>query len=385
MTGKGTGAIATVQVLGDQAAQILSRIFRPAGPSPGAWTPGQIALGEVMDGQQVLDQVVLGCEGRNLFALHCHGNPLIVESVMALLARNGAQLVQPEALWAEVLCSRGATTLEVEAHLAQSKARTLHGVRLIANQLRTGLVPMVRSWLERPAQEVRDQARVLLAGSTPARWVVEGCTVAIVGPPNTGKSTLLNAMARQAKALVSDVQGTTRDPVRAQYCTGPLYLELIDTAGLTPDPASEVDRAAQDQAFLALEAADLVLLVLDAGQPADQVSALPLDLLARRPLLTVINKSDLPIRLTSEDLPPPLTSPVWISARYWTDLGALDQAILQCSGVAGLGPDTPVVLTARQHCLVEELVHGDPCPDPLPIVRQLLYGPLTPEAAGAPA
>lgn len=391
MTGKSTGAIATIQVLGDRAGQIVARIFRPVPPSPGAWTPGRIALGTVVDGQEVLDQVVLGCEGRDLFALHCHGNPLIVEAVMALVARNGAEPVQPEALLARVLRSRGATTLEVEARLAQLRARTLEGVRLIANQVCGGLVPMVRGWLERPAHEVRDQARAVLARSAPARLIVEGCTVAIVGPPNTGKSTLLNAMAGQDKAVVADIRGTTRDSVRAEWRVGPLCLDLIDTAGLTADPACDVDRAAQGQALQAMDTADLVLLVLDGSQPADQVSGLPLDRIAARPVLTVLNKSDLAHRLAPADLTAPLgTACLRLSARYRPDLAALGQAIREACGVAGLSLDTLVAFTSRQRLLLEDLAHAGRPPDPQAAVRQLLHGPLEGDgplrgAAGAPA
>ena len=383
MTGKGTGAIATVQVLGDGAVQIVSHIFRPAGPSPAHLTPGCIALGAVADGQQILDQVVVGCEDHDLFAIHCHGNPLILESIMALVEAAGARLVSPEVLLAKVYSAGGADAIEVEARLVQLKARTLEGVRLIANQARTGLGPMVLRWRDLPPHAVQEQAREVLANSVPGRLITHGCTAVIAGPPNTGKSTLLNWLAGRDKAIVTGLGGTTRDCVRAECRVGPLCLDLIDTAGLSANLTSEVDQAAQDKTLQAIEAADLVLLVLDVHQPADQIHDLPLDRLAAKPLLTVLNKSDLATRLKGADLPSPLTQTLRVSARCQTELGALAQAICQACGVTGFALETPVVFTPRQRRLVERLADGHHTSDATATITQLLHGPVAEE--GSPA
>jgi len=381
MTGKGTGAIATIQVLGDQAAQIVSHLFRPAGPSPADLIPGRIALGAVVDGQQILDQVVVGCEDHDLFAIHCHGNPLILESIMALVEAAGAQLVSPEVLLAKVYSAGGADAIQVEARLVQLTARTLEGVRLIANQVQTGLRQTVLQWRDLPPQAVQDQAREVLVNSVPGRLIIHGCTAVIAGPPNTGKSTLLNWLAGRDKAIVTSLGGTTRDCVRAECRVGPLCLDLIDTAGLSANLTSEVDQAAQDKTLQAIEGADLVLLVLDGHQTVDQIRDLPLDRLAAKPVLTLLNKSDLATRLNAADLPRPLTQTLLVSAKYQTDLGALGQAICQACGVAGFALETPVVFTPRQRRLVERLADGYSTSDPGATITQLLNGPIAEEGS----
>ena len=91
MTGRGVGAIATVCVIGEGAGEILTSIFKPAGKSNAQFEVGKILLGTIVDGEKVIDQVVIGCEAENEFAINCHGNPLIVEMIMELLVKHGAE------------------------------------------------------------------------------------------------------------------------------------------------------------------------------------------------------------------------------------------------------------------------------------------------------
>ena len=95
-TGQGTGAISTIQIFGDSAGAVTEKIFRPAGTKPLKFKAGEILLGTITEGSEVVDQVTLGCEDRDIFAINCHGNPLIVEKIMELLGRHGANLVTTE-------------------------------------------------------------------------------------------------------------------------------------------------------------------------------------------------------------------------------------------------------------------------------------------------
>ena len=82
MTGKGTGAIAAVQVFGNSAEAVIKKVFKPAGTKPLKFKTGEILLGTITDSAKVIDQVTIGCEGPDTFAINCHGNPLIVEMIM---------------------------------------------------------------------------------------------------------------------------------------------------------------------------------------------------------------------------------------------------------------------------------------------------------------
>jgi tRNA modification GTPase len=381
MTGKGTGAIATIQVFGRQASDIVRHCFQPSTPGPFDLVPGRVLLGSLVDGDQPLDEVLVGCEGPDLLAIHCHGNPLIVEAVMVLLERRGATPVTAETLLATILSAAGADTLQTEARLSQAKARTLEGARLVHHQVSAGL----RAWLLKgpgtPLADLKAQAGQILADSLPARLLIEGCTAVLVGPTNSGKSTLFNWLSGQDRSLVSDIRGTTRDWVQAECRLGPLCLDLIDTAGLDLQPIQApdavVDRAAQGRTLTWTGQADLILLVLDATRPHSQVDAIPPDRLSDTRCVTVLNKADLQAHSDGDAL----DGIARISALRQTGREALAEAVCRACGVRDLSAGAPVAFTSRQRALLGRLVHSSSPRGAAAIIEELLQGPANGGAA----
>ncbi|MHC4567701.1 MAG: GTPase, partial [Planctomycetota bacterium] len=239
MTGKGTGAISTIEVFGYSAESVIREIFKPAGAKPVSFETGQVLLGTIADDVEVIDQVTLGCEGPDSFAIHCHGNPLIVEMIMELLRKHGASPVTAEQLLAETLAAQeSSNTIAIEARLAQPRAKTVQGTRIIANQTDGGLANAAQSWLDSIddvyLDEIKAETVRILRNSQSAKLIIYGCTAVLTGPPNSGKSTLLNFLAGRQKAIVTGIKGTTRDWVEATCRIGSLSVNLIDTAGLDP-------------------------------------------------------------------------------------------------------------------------------------------------------
>ena len=118
MTGKGTGAISTVQVFGDSAEAVVKKIFKPTGTKPAEFKTGEILLGTITDGNETIDQVTIGCEQANSFAINCHGNPLIVADIMRLLQRCGATLLTAEQLLTKIISAQKAiNTIAVSAEI----------------------------------------------------------------------------------------------------------------------------------------------------------------------------------------------------------------------------------------------------------------------------
>ena len=227
MTGKGTGAISTVQVFGDSAELVIKKIFKPTGKKNAKFQTGEILLGTICDGDEIIDQVTISCEGPQTFAINCHGNPLIVEMIMRLLAQHGATLLTTEQLLCKILASdKSINTIALEDKLTQLKARTLVGTKIIANQIEAGLSKKAAEWLtnidEISIDRIKAEADRILTNSQTAKLIIAGCKAALIGPPNTGKSTLLNCLAGRRKAIVTDIKGTTRDWVSAQCKIGPL-------------------------------------------------------------------------------------------------------------------------------------------------------------------
>lgn len=385
MTGKGTGAISTIQIFGHKAEDILRRIFQPAGTKSADFAPGKILLGTISNGTETIDQVTIGCEGQNNFAINCHGNPLIVEMIMQLLQQYGVKLISRGQLLTKILSThKRVSTIALEASLTQLKAKTIEGTKIIVHQIDAGLGKKAAHWLQDiksiSLDEISAQAEQILKNSQPAKLIMFGCTVAIVGPPNTGKSTLLNYLAGRQKAIVTDIKGTTRDWVSAQCYIQPLAVELIDTAGLDEQLAASaeeaVEFASQRRSLQILGKADLILLVLDNSQPTAHIGKRLLKEIAGKKILTVLNKSDLPAHLDTAQLPENLANTVQISAKFGTGIEKLLEKIRQICGVDNFDLKGPVCFTSRQEKLLKQLKNAQSKRRTASIITELLKGQL---------
>lgn len=386
MTGTGTGAIATVQLFGDTAQAVLAKVFRPAGTKYAEFKTGQILLGTIADGSSTIDQVTIGCEGSKTFAIHCHGNPLIVERIMQLFQQRGAALLTAEQLLAAILKARRAEdAIAIEAGLAQPKIKTLPGAKIVANQIDAGLTQKARDWLgridEMSLDKIKADATRILQASQAAKLIIYGCTAVLAGPPNSGKSTLLNYLAGRRKSIVTDMEGTTRDWVEATCRFGPLSVTLIDTAGLVREslpPEQTIEQAAQKKTAEVLSRADLVLLVLDNSQPTEKLDDSIIERIAGKKVITVLNKSDLPAKFDTGKLPQALSDAVQISARQGDGIEKLKEKILQTCGAADFNPQQPVCFTSRQENLLRQLIHAESKQQAASTITELLNGQVWP-------
>ena len=384
MTGKGTGAISTIQIVGDSAEAVIKKVFKPAGTKPLKFKTGEILLGTITDSAEVIDQVTIGCEGPDTFAINCHGNPLIVEMIMQLLQRQGATLLTAKQLMTRLLTAQKyANTIAVEAKLAQAKARTLQGTKLIANQIGAGLTEKAGSWLESideiSLETIKAEAIEILQKSQAAKLIIYGCTAVLTGPPNSGKSTILNCLAGRQKAIVTDIKGTTRDWVSARCQIGPLSVKLIDTAGLDEKlqgTQDNIDESAQKKTVEILERADIVLLVLDNSQPAEELDVRLLERITDKQIITVLNKSDLPTKFDAGRLPETLSNPVQISAKEGTGIEYLSEKIIKTVGAADFDLREPVSFTSRQENLLIQLTNAKSKQQTASIITELLNGQL---------
>ncbi len=379
-TGKGIGAIAVIQVFGDSAERIVKKIFKPIGKKPPTFESGKILLGTISEAAETIDQVVIGCEGPGHFAINCHGNPLIVADIMQLLQSNGAELLTAEQLLTKIFSAeKHLNTIAFEAKLTQLQAKTIEGTKIVVNQVNAGLAKRAEQWLQGTAslEEIKADIGQILKDSETAKLIIFGCTIVLSGPPNTGKSTLLNFLAGRQKAIVADIAGTTRDWVSAQCRIGPFSVELIDTAGLNETTDDVIEKESQQKSVEMLEKADLVLLVLDNSQTDNQLDKRVLEKIAVKKILTVLNKSDLPAKFDADKLPENLANTVEISAKLGTGIESLLKKIQIVCGVIDFDLHTPVCFTLRQENLLKQLQKAKSKQQAVSIITELLNAPLS--------
>ncbi len=348
LTAKGYGAISGIALYGDGAEAIVTKVFVPAGGGTIVFKTGEIFHGQIVEDGQPFDEVIVGCEAEEYFVIHCHGNPILVQKIVQLLIRHGAQVETVEQMMREVH-SVGNNLIEREASVEQLKAVTIEGVKIIQSQIGGGLSAMVKDWLDNfdrfSIEEIQERCREILSRSVVARRIIGGVKIVLAGPANSGKSTLLNVLAGGEKAIVSDIAGTTRDWVSVFIHTGPLRAEVIDTAGLGQDAVRDaVDKKAQRGTLELINQCDCVLWVADCTNPSKMDILLPPGVAA----IEVWNKSD----LLNGKPPKEKSGTVRLSAKTGDGIENLLSEIQRRLQVCEFDCALPVAFTSRQEKLL---------------------------------
>lgn len=370
-TEKGISAISGIRITGAGAGRIIEKIFRTNSRKKISLKTGDVLVGDIVDGANVIDHVVVACEDENEFSISCHGNPLITEAVMKLLKSSGAELKTIEALLAEKIRAEAENAIEAEARFEQLKAASLTGVKLIAAQAGSGLAKTAKQWLEGAVdlKEIIQQCRGILADSEKAKYFIAGGRAVIAGAPNSGKSTLLNLLAGRQKAIVTDIAGTTRDWISVKCRVGEVPIEFFDTAGLDQVLAekSDIEHRSQQAAMELIDGSDVVLYVNDAGERTEAVCP---EWLKDKKVLIVQNKCDLLSKLQKRELS---SGDIQISAKNGEGLEALCRSILKVLAAGEISDDAVICFTKRQKELLASLLNTEDALKSKTIIMDLLF------------
>ena len=290
LTPVGRGAVATVRVDGPAALAWVERCFVAAsGRSLAAIQPDRIVYGRWDGGEG--EDLVIGRHEATCVEIHCHGGRAASERIVATLMAQGAV----RRSWREWLNLHAKDAIESEAIAALAAAKTQRAAACLLDQHSGALlreVAAIIQLVECGAERDEILARIVTLhgrGHIGCR-LVESFRVVLGGPPNVGKSSLLNALVGYSRAIVYDAPGTTRDLVTATTAVDGWPVELCDAAGWR-EAANEIEAAGVNLARSAFAEADLRILVLDASQPIPAKAA---DWLARWPdVILVVNKCDL--------------------------------------------------------------------------------------------
>ena len=330
-TPPGSGGVGIVRLSGPAAVEIARGCFAASGKKALGQAPSHHMLhGWVRDGQGRAVDEALGVlmrgprsyTGEDVVEIHCHGNPLALRTVVELARKGGARLAGPGEFTMRAFLNGRVDLTRAEAVADVVRARSTLALQVSVNQLQGRLygrihamrealaqvTALVAAGIDFPEEDVvfahrediaasldgaAEELRDLLAGARAGRITQEGLAVAIVGRPNVGKSSLLNALLREGRAIVTDIPGTTRDTLEEMAEVGGLMVRLVDTAGIR-ESGDVVEREGIERARQAIARADLVLLVLEAQAPMAQGDAELLASLRPESTLVLLNKQDLP-------------------------------------------------------------------------------------------
>ena len=328
-TGGAPTAIGIVRVSGPGCFSLCGRVFRAAnGRTLEEQEPRRMVLGDVLDEQgRRLDQGLAVCfpgpgsfTGEDCAEFHCHGSPVVLRELLCALFAAGARQARAGEFTRRAFLNGRLDLTEAEAVIdlidAQTAAR--NAAAQLEGGLRRVLEPIQESLLEitsrfyavvdYPDEDIEDihpeeistalqsagaALDRLLDGCRRGRVLKSGVRAAIIGRPNAGKSSLLNALAGCDRAIVTDIPGTTRDTVEESVLCGGVLLRLADTAGIhdTQDP---VERLGVDRSRRAMAAADLVLAVVDGSDTTKEDTRLMAEVSrCERPWILIFSKKDL--------------------------------------------------------------------------------------------
>jgi tRNA modification GTPase len=383
-TPPGEGGIGIVRVSGEQAFPIAERLFRRCGGSKPLQSHrayfGAIvdpATGETLDRALLLPfRAPRSYTGEDVAEFHCHGSPYLLRRVLELVWREGARPAEPgeftlraflngklDLAQAEAVADliRARSEAQLRSALALHEGRLSHQVHALGDEL-LRLLATVEAHIDfseelgeldphaliPDLQHLLQRLDALLQGARAGRILREGARVAIVGRPNVGKSSLLNALLGEERAITTDIPGTTRDTLEESLIIGGVPLVILDTAGLR-ESADVVEQIGIERARRAAERADLILFVYDLTAPDwDADRALLETLPAHAPKLLVGNKMDAADPAQVQRACSVFPDSVLISALTGAGLDALQEAILTALEVQRIGEET-LTLTHQRH------------------------------------
>lgn len=398
-TAVGEGGVGMVRVSGPEAAEIAERIFR-RGKDGKPIDLSRIASHRLIYGHVVhpstgdmVDEALLAwMAGPRTYTredtaeLTCHGGVVAVRETLRAALAAGARHAEPGEFTLRAFLNGRLDLTQAEAVLNVVSARTAEGLRLAVTDLAgdlarrlgpardavVGLLAFLDAAADFPEDEIPpadvdadlalaiDALDAVLAGSRAGRLYREGVEIALIGRPNVGKSSLMNALLRSDRAIVTPIAGTTRDVIAESFNLRGIPVTLLDTAGIA-ETEDVVEQLGIERSRRALAAAAAAVLVLDGSNEPRDEDARVATLLAERlagagvgatPVVIAVNKRDLPERGNHAPIAAliPGAPVIPLSARTGEGLDELEDAL---SGLVGAGAASPAMITTRQQAALD--------------------------------
>lgn len=387
------GAIGLIRVSGPHAITATSSIFRPVkvDKSLEDCKPYSLTYGHIIDGLDIVDEVMVSVfkaphsyTGEDSTEIACHGSSYILQQVIQLLIRQGCRLAHPGEYTQRAFLNGKMDLSQAEAVADLIAATSAATHRLAMNQMRGGFSKKLaelrdellkftalieleldfsdhediefadRSELSQLANHIEQVITHLVDSFQVGNAIKRGVPVAIIGETNAGKSTLLNALLGEDRAIVSEISGTTRDVIEDTINIQGITFRFIDTAGIR-QTTDEIESMGIERTFQKIDQASIVLWLLDATKATRQFNDLQAQIMPHckdKQLVLVYNKEDLSAELPN---PPANSKHIAISAKRGTHLDELRKLLVECAHLPAITQADIIVTNVRHY---EALTHA---------------------------
>ena len=387
------GAIGLIRVSGPQAVRITARIFTPVAPAIPLEKrePYTLTFGHIRDDRgETIDEVLVSVfraphsyTGEDATEISCHGSPYILQQVMQLLIAHGCRAAGPGEYTQRAFLNGKMDLSQAEAvtDLIASSSAATH--RMAMNQMRGGFSQKLkelrgqllhltslmeleldfsdheelefadRSELKALAAQIHQVIEHLVQSFGIGNAIKNGIPVAIIGETNAGKSTLLNALVGEERAIVSDIHGTTRDVIEDTMDIDGITFRFIDTAGIR-QTHDTIEALGIERSFQAIKRADIVLWVIDQTEAEKQIAALSgkiIPLCEGKRLILTFNKSDLnapPASIEALGFPEDIPS-IFLSAKQKEGIGLLQSLLVKTAHLPAISSSDIIVTNIRHY------------------------------------
>lgn len=380
-----SSGLGVVRISGENAVSVGEKMFRSfkGGKKLAEMSGYSCAYGRVFDTEGDIDEAVAtvflapkSFTGENTVEFSCHGSPALLKRVLRAALSAGAMLAGPGEFTKRAFLNGKLTLTQAEAVMDLISAKSAvagkaaltvrdgalyRKIRAITEDL-TALQSHFAAWSDYPEEDVpelSDEAmretlvaadavlKKLMATYDTGKIIREGAAVVIAGRPNVGKSTLMNRLTGYDRSIVTSVAGTTRDVVEEAVLIGDIPVRLLDTAGLH-DTGDLVESIGVDRTNTEIERCDVVLAVFDGSEPLDENDLMLMEKLQGRPVIAVINKSDLAARADLDMIRKNFSRVVVLSAKSGDGEEEFRTALADVLKTADLDPAEPIMANERQ-------------------------------------
>lgn len=338
-TAVSTSGIGIIRISGEDAIRTASRVYRAKNPQKNLMAVKSHTLhyGFIYDGDELIDEVMVAVmrspntyTKEDIVEIDCHGGILVMNQILNVLLKNGCRLAEPGEFTKRAFLNGRIDLSKAEAVMDIIHSKNEFALKASMKQLRGGVSDKVRSLRDRILSEIayieaalddpehisledypasleekifqmKNELKQMLDNADQGKLLKEGLQTVIVGKPNAGKSSLLNVLVGEDRAIVTSVAGTTRDVLEESIKLHGIGLNIIDTAGIR-ETEDEVEKIGVDKARSYAEMADLILYVVDSSRPLDEDDASALEIITDKKVIVLLNKTDLEQVVSEEEI-----------------------------------------------------------------------------------